>query len=358
MPSVGEEADLPAPTGPWGRGGLEVSVFADEEKEVFEFIRGHVPSLGGPTAAALARYLCAVQHTRPTGPKKPSEVGHNMAGGNVYGLITRNKWSPRLVRHQATSLTLAGKGVEPPDAIVLGVLFTEYDPGAMIITAHAVAEKWRMLVGVNRALIDEKGNVPEMRSAFRNVVEEAAALQGKLPTAVPILAEGPAVGRQLVPHLIGTDIDFLIELTPGWSEGGLQPGRPGDPDRPAGAGTTIQGLFPPDPDDPSATCSRTVRFTGWGKDLYGAALMAGEPGDRRAYLGGVRNRNRSQRSHHHSISLRKLEQWASHWSKHRLTNPHENYGFPHFRDTRGYRFQRHFSIIAVRDAFNVFRGAA
>jgi hypothetical protein len=359
MPEVGgADAPPPGPTGPMGPGGFEISVYPDESEQVRDFVDAHVRSPTSPTRELITHYVCALQNTGPEGPRNPAAVGRALEGDelDVYGVISRNTWSPKRVRHQVASSTLAREGVEKPDGIVISVVFTDHGPGAMIVTAHAIAERWRMLVGVSRATVEGNGEIDGASRAFADVIQEVTGLQHQIPSPVPILAECPAVGHELIRLLAGGDRDFLIEVTPGWSEGGLMPVPTGRTDRPSAAGTSIRGLFPEKQRGPGLTESRIVRCTAWNRDVDGVALIAGRPARRRAYMGGATNR--SEHPQGNAVSIARLEEWASRWSQHDLAGAQDNYGLERFQSTEEHRFDRHFAIVAVRDAYNVFRGVA
>jgi hypothetical protein len=240
---------------------------------------------------------------------------------------------------------------------VISATFTDYDdPGSLIVTAHAFSDLWRMLVAVARAQVDERGDVPGLEEAFRAVVEEVALLRAKLPSPIPVMVESPGVGRKVIPHLAPSNLDYLIELTRGWSEGGLIPASTGEPHLLSAAGVSIRGLFPEQPETSGVTESRPVRLTAWSQDLQSVALMAGPSDNRRAYLANARND--SQRKHHQKISRTWVEGWADLWSKHQLCGALDNYSFEHFRAKAHDRFQKHFTTVAVRDSYTVFKAVA
>jgi len=351
MPDIDTEPQGPKASGPWGPGGFEVPVYPDDQDDLRNFIRSHVPSLSAPLCVTMARYICAMEHSRAAGgPPKVSAIDRALEQGTAYDLVSRNKWNWRVVRHQVTSSTIT-ELADKPDGIVISTVYTDYDdPAMLIVTAHAFNRAWRMLIAVQRALVDANGRPLELEKAFGDVIDEVAAFRAKLAFPVPVLVESPAVGQGLVQYLAASNLDYLVELTPGWSEGGLIPISTGDPSLPSAAGVPIRGLFPTKPLNPEATESRPVRLTAWSKDLYTVALIAGVPSRRRTYLADARDA--SQRRHHNSISLSMLERWASKWARHDLSGAIENYGLRHFRAKTDH-FHRHFAIVAVRDAYAV-----
>lgn len=355
-PDPGAEPNPPNPDGPWGAGGFEVPVYADEEPGLRNFVRSHVSSLSSPVSGTFANYICGMEHSRTRGgPGKPVDIKEALESGQrkVYDVLGRNKWSWRVVRHEATSKTLCGPGL---DGIVVSETFTQYaDPGFVILTAHAFSSEWRALVAVRRATIEPDGSMPDLEEAYQGLVEEIVALRRSLSTAVPVLAESPQVGQRMIPWAAKANLDYLIEVHPSWAEGGLAPAATGEPDRLSKVGATIREFFG-SPHSPAETQIETVRLGAWSGDLPALALMAGPPAARRAYLGNVCST--SQQAYPHSFSRQAIEQWATRWSKHTLYKAADNYGFGHFRAKPDLRFQRHFTIVAVRDAYNVFRRTA
>jgi len=320
------------------------------------FVRSHVSSLSSPLCGTFAHYICGMEHSRRRGgPDKPIDVKKALESGQrkVYDVLGRNKWSWRVVRHEAASKTLCGSGL---DGIIVSEILTEYaDPASVILTAHAFTSEWRALVAVRRATIEPDGSMPTLEKAYQGLVEEIVALRRTLSTAVPVLAESPHVGQRMTPWVAKSNLDYLVEVHPSWAEGGLAPAATGEPDRFSKVGATIREFFPP-PQRPDETQAEAIRLGAWSGDLPALALMAGPPTRRRAYLGNVRRTSRQ--AYPHSFSRQAIEQWATQWSKVTLYKAAHNYGFGHFRAKPDLRFQRHFTIVAVRDAYNVFRTAA
>jgi hypothetical protein len=344
--------------GPWGPGGYAVVLPLDAEPDVRDYLRSRVPELSPGNCELKANYMVAgLSKTGPEGPEKPSDV--NLANGDdgnskrVYDLLTRNVWEWEVVREKAVRATLAQSNLPQPLGIVLSWTFSEHeDADAMIFTAHAFTHTWRVLVGAQRAVLvgDDLPGLPE---AIQALVAEVAALQARLSTPVPVLVEAPAVGLQTVLELAKSNLDYLVELTPGWSEGGIVPADTGDPERFSGAGASIGALFP-DGWQLGVTLSVPIRLTARSLDIPATALMAGPPGARRIYLAGARDR--SKEGHHHARSRRMLEGWATKWCQHQLAGATDNYGFEKFRTKKDKHFHKHFTLVAARDAYLVSGG--
>jgi len=89
-------------------------------------------------------------------------------------------------------------------------------------------------------------------------------------------------------------------------------------------------------------------------DIPALALMAGPPGCRRTYLAGARDRSR--KGQHQARSRRMLEGWTTKWCEHQLAGATDHYGFEKFRSKKDKHFHKHFTLVAVRDAYLVSGG--
>ena len=346
------------PATPWGKGGYEVSLTPDAEPDVRDFIRSRAHKLSPATCEEMARYIVlGLSNTGPEGPGKLAEAnigkerGEN--GNRVYNLLSRNEWSWKAIREEVVRTTLSQSNVAPPLGIVISWTFTDYDdPGAGIVAAHAFSRQWRALVAAQRAAV-VGDDVPGLPEAIQELVEEVAALQTRLATPVPVLVEAPSIGSQTVLELAESNLDYLVELTPGWSEGGMIPAYTGDQRSFSGAGASIGALFANDWQT-GVTQSVPVRLTAGSVDIPALALMAGPPGARRTYLAGAHDRLR--KGQHQARSRRILEGWAANWCQHQLAGATDHYGFEKFRSKPDTHFHRHFTLVAVRDAYLVSGG--
>ncbi len=355
---AGSSGDGGLPSGPWGKGGYEVGFAPDAQPDVRDFVRSRAPELSSGTCEEMANYIVlGLSNTGPEGPGKLAEVnvgnGEGENGNRVYNLLSRNGWSWEAVREKVIRATLSQSNVALPLGIVVSWTFTDYeDPGAVIVAAHAFNAEWRALVAAQRAAL-VGDDAPALAEAIQELVVEIAALQARLATPVPVLVEAPSIGCQAVLELAESNLDYLVELTPGWSEGGIIPADTGDPRSFSGAGASIGALFP-DCWQTGVTQSIPVRLATGSIDIPALAIVAGVPDARRTYLAGARDRSR--KGHHQARSRRMLEGWATEWCQHQLAGATDHYGFEKFRSKKDEHFHKHFTLVAVRDAYLISGG--
>ncbi|MCW2981307.1 MAG: hypothetical protein JWO14_3034 [Solirubrobacterales bacterium] len=354
----GDSGNGSLPTGPWGEGGYDARLALDALPNVRDFVRSKVPELSRRTCEEIAHYIVmGLSSTSPEGPGKLAEVNlgneEEENGKRVYNLLSRSEWSWKVVREKAVRATVSHSNVALPEGIVISWTFTDYeDPGAVIVAAHAFNPKRRALVAVQRAVPTDE-DVLGLPEAIQELVMEIAALQARLATPVPVLVEAPSIGSLALLELAESNLDYLVELRPGWSEGGIIPADTGDQRSFSNAGASVGALFP-DGWQTGATQSVPVRLAAESVDIPALALMAGPPGARRTYLAGARDRLRE--GQHQARTRRMREDWATKWCQYQLAGATDHYGFGKFRNKNDDHFHKHFTLVAVRDAYLVSGG--
>jgi hypothetical protein len=295
------------------------------------------------------------------GPKDAAAEGQafGLSDDAAHGLYSasRTKWNPRTLRFH-TGVRALDKGV---DAILISGVETEYSrPGAYIVCAYAIGPKRRILVSTARAKLIGKDDPERIRAAHGQVIEEVAALLQSVQVAepVPVLAETPIIGSEVIPHAVMRGgFTYLVELTKGWSEGGLLGVEGlGDSDRDVNAGAPMRAVLGSNPDgSKSWVQARMASLVNWSRELEDWWVSVGRDGAERLYLG----RTRKDRPYSASRSRSAIEQLARHWSSQSLAGEaFRNYGFERFRAPKGTAFQRHFTIMALRDAYAFERDLA
>ena len=360
-PAEGRGLELVAPhltdAGPWGPGGFEITLTADEEAGVIAFLRSIKANLTKSTAEHIARYACALSHfAHACGPPDTAAVGKalNMPGGAVHNLLNANRrpWSAHAVRHKLGVAALR----QPIDGILLSHFFTDYQrPGHTIITAHAFAESYRLLVSAKRARFtpDDQEDARELAAAYRRLILEVAYLLSSLDPSepVPVLAESPFVGQAAIASLVASNLNYLVELAPSWSAGGLV--AVDDilkDDRMMKPGATLRNLFPVGSlASPDSVSSCAVTLNAWSPTVNHWAISIGQAPNERCYLGRMSTGTEGLLA---SRAGPQLEAQVARWSsEHLAAGAGHNYGLEHYHAPSDEGFLRHCTMLTLRDAY-------
>lgn len=309
-------------------------------------------------AESCVRYACALdQFEECGGPRDATAVGKSLGlpKGTVHDLLNekRRPWSAIEVRHKL-GLAVLGRRI---DGIVICHFFTDYSPGYTILTAHAFAEDYRVLIAARRVKCpaDRPVDEGELDDAYRSLLTEIGYLLSHLepPQPVPVLAESPFVGQAAIANLALSELDYLAELAPSWSAGGIMvAGGAGGLAQRVEPGGTLRSLFQgPRPEhDPIASCQ--VVLQAWSPDLGNWAVALGPKGpSERCFLGRVSSPEQLP-SGSGALHEERVRRWAA---RDLSAGAWQGYGLEAFHAPQDVAFGRHCTMFTLRDAYRLDR---
>jgi hypothetical protein len=320
------------------------------------FLRSTKAGLKDAAVRRFVRYACALSQFKEGGPPNAKAVGDacGQPKGAVNELLNDKKdpWSAAKVRHKLGMAALRGR----IDGIVICHFFTSYAPGYTIITAHAFAGDYRILIGARRSKRPAHGpeEDEDLQRAYHSLVAEVYYLLSHLSPSgpVPILTESRFVGQAAVASLVASELDYLVELTPSWSDGGLVAADPLPlVHRTMDAGTSLRGLFPLGAQArPDGIDSCPVVLKSWNPNLGNWAVVIGEPGpEQRYFLGRM-----SSPDQFASGSEQLIEDRVRHWATEDLeAKAWANYGLELYHAPSDAAFDRHCTALTLRDAYQL-----
>jgi hypothetical protein len=342
---------------PWGPGGYEISVTADDEFALVNLLQSVPTACTLPTARRIAQYARGLDHFRASGgPHDAAAVGRalRLPKGAVHDLLNvqRTRWNAKALRRKLLVAFM------PNDVlgVVLNLLFTESDHSSyMIVTAHAFGARWRILLGVQRVQLGQSDQEKYGREALvarQRIVDEITQVlhQRRLEPMVPVLTGDTTVGQTLLPYLVEADqLSYLAEIDASWSYGGLVTVAELEATTaPLRAGGTMRELFRPDPAAGEMRACDVVP-TAYTQLLGQTAIASGPYPHERFFIARVHGHPGAELQA--QGGMRRATELARDFASEDLTGVADGYGLPRFNRPGDECFQRHCTTLTLRDCF-------